>query len=265
MKSPKELMDIAIQRHDWKHLKLWFWANQYEAKATEWNNLYPPVTDDRRVFIDTYKQVYDAIDSLSDNPNSLVCVAMNQSVRQEAERMDKILAFLQCETPRVKYDEQGNQIYWEDTEGFWAKYDPDGKVIERGQKTPEEIEEEVLQERNTLLYKKMFAEQEAYQHWLLMLPPEEILEKSYEYWIREDILLAMEYHGLTIDQANALLQSSKPLSDIVPIFEKMETNYMDTIFEAVESRAEALLRQGVDKTEEIEEADGEVLGMERNM
>lgn len=86
-----ELLKIGIQRGDWKHLKLWSWVNRYEAKAEEWNNLYPPVTDDRRVYINTYKQVYDAIDSLPDNPNNLVRVAMNRILCEECERMDKIL------------------------------------------------------------------------------------------------------------------------------------------------------------------------------
>jgi len=45
---------------------------------------------------------------------------------------------------------------------------------------------------NTALYKKMFAEQEKYRNWLLTQSPEEILNHSYEYNIREDILLSFE-------------------------------------------------------------------------
>ena len=42
------------------------------------------------------------------------------------------------------------------------------------------------QELNTLLYQKMFSEQERYRQHLLTLPPEEILDSAYEYTIREE-------------------------------------------------------------------------------
>ena len=48
------------------------------------------------------------------------------------------------------------------------------------------------EELNTSLYEKCFAAQEHYREWLLSLPPEEILNHTYEYTIREDILLALE-------------------------------------------------------------------------
>lgn len=44
------------------------------------------------------------------------------------------------------------------------------------------------EELNTALYEKMFAEQEKYRAWLLSQPPEEILNHTYEYTMREDIL-----------------------------------------------------------------------------
>ena len=51
------------------------------------------------------------------------------------------------------------------------------------------------EEHNTALYQKMFAEQETFRDWLKDQPPEEILNHAYEYTIREDILLSLEYHG----------------------------------------------------------------------
>ncbi len=120
---------------------------------------------------------------------------------------------------------------------------------------------------NTALYRKMFAEQDAYRNWLLTQPPEEILNHTYEYTVREDILLSLEYHDLTNARAEALLKSPSPLSDIFDIFESWETDHMDTVFEAVESRAkELLLQQGKemaaegfsDITEEIETGEAEM-------
>lgn len=65
-------------------------------------------------------------------------------------------------------------------------------------------------ELNTALYEKMFAEQETYRAWLLSQPSEEILNHTYEYTVREDILLSMEYNDLPDAQAKALLKSPTP-------------------------------------------------------
>ena len=45
---------------------------------------------------------------------------------------------------------------------------------------------------NTALYEKMAAEQDKYRDWLKSQPPEEILHHTYEYTVREDIVMAME-------------------------------------------------------------------------
>lgn len=42
---------------------------------------------------------------------------------------------------------------------------------------------------NALLYDKMKAEQDKYRDWLLSQPPEEILNHTYEYTMREDIVM----------------------------------------------------------------------------
>ncbi len=91
MLTEKELDRIFCERDDWKHLKLWRWAHDYEAKAEEWRNAVPSVHDDRRVFINTYEQVYEAIDSMPDNPCAWVCVAINKKVAEEREMMDGII------------------------------------------------------------------------------------------------------------------------------------------------------------------------------
>ncbi len=90
---------------------------------------------------------------------------------------------------------------------------------------------------NTALYEKMFAEQESYREWLLIQPPEEILNHTYEYTVREDILMSLEYHDLPDAQAGAMLKSPSPLSDVFKDWEQKETGYMDDIWQAVEDRA----------------------------
>lgn len=91
IKTAKELAKIADARKDWKHLKLWAWSYAYEKQAEEWNNIFPPVSDDRRMFINTYNMVYQAIDSMTDNPHSWVCVAISQKVAEEKAMMDRII------------------------------------------------------------------------------------------------------------------------------------------------------------------------------
>lgn len=98
------------------------------------------------------------------------------------------------------------------------------------------------EERNTALYEKMAAEQETYRKWLLTQPPEEILKRTYEYTVREDILMSLEYHDLTDAQAEALLKSPAPLDDVFKEFADRETDYMDTVFDSIISRANTVIQ-----------------------
>ena len=95
---------------------------------------------------------------------------------------------------------------------------------------------------NTALYEKMTTEQEKYRDWLKSQPPEEILHHTYEYTVREDIVMAMEELELTDTQAQALLESSSPLADVYRYFEKLETGYMDVIRDSIENRADDVCR-----------------------
>jgi hypothetical protein len=77
-------------RDDWKSLKIAVLEMEYGKKADEWYNLYPPVSDDRRVYINIYHQLIDAVKSLTDNPNTIVCVAMNRYINEEKKTLDEI-------------------------------------------------------------------------------------------------------------------------------------------------------------------------------
>ena len=93
------------------------------------------------------------------------------------------------------------------------------------------------EELNTKLYEKMFAEQEQFRDWLLSQPPAEILNHAYEYTVREDILLSLEYNNLEDGQARALLRSGKPLKQIFERWENQEILYMDAVWDAVQEQA----------------------------
>ena len=94
---------------------------------------------------------------------------------------------------------------------------------------------------NTQLYEKMFAEQERYRDWLLHQPPEEILNHTYEYTTREDILMTLEDNDFSFEQAWALLSSPTPLADVFKEFENRETDYMDVVRDSMESRANTII------------------------
>ena len=70
-------------------------------------------------------------------------------------------------------------------------------------------------------------DRDKFRDWLKSQPPEEILKHTYEYTVREDILMAMEELDLPQSRAAALLASSSPLADVYKEFSDRETSYMD--------------------------------------
>ena len=79
---------------------------------------------------------------------------------------------------------------------------------------------------NARLYEKMKAEQDKYRGWLLHQEPSEILNHTYEYTMREDIVMCMEELELEPEKARALLRSPCPLSDVYKEFRDRETEHI---------------------------------------
>ena len=96
---------------------------------------------------------------------------------------------------------------------------------------------------NDLLYEKMKAEQDKFRGWLLTKSPSEILNHTYEYTMREDILMCMEALELEPEKARALLRSPCPLSDVYKEFRDRETEHMDTIRDSIETEADKSLQR----------------------
>ncbi len=96
---------------------------------------------------------------------------------------------------------------------------------------------------NSELYEKMAAEQEKYRSWLLSQEPSEMLNHTYEYTMREDIVMAMEDMELSPKRAKALLKSPSPLADVYEEFRDRETEHMDTIRDSIESRADEVIKR----------------------
>lgn len=87
------------------------------------------------------------------------------------------------------------------------------------------------------LYDKLSREQDKYRDWLKGQPPEEILHHSYEYTVREDILMSMEELTLSEAKTRALLLSPSPMAILYDKFSDLETGYMDTIRDSIEDTA----------------------------
>ena len=107
------------------------------------------------------------------------------------------------------------------------------------------------EELNTALYKKMFAEQDKFRDWLKSQPAAEVLNHTYEYTVREDILISLEYNDLTDAQALALLASPSPLADIYQEFDRMESSHMEDIWSCIESRADAMQISQLDQAKQL--------------
>ena len=104
---------------------------------------------------------------------------------------------------------------------------------------------------NTTLYKQMFTEQEQFRDWLLTQPPQEILNHAYEYVMREDILLSLEYNDLTDAQAAALLASPAPLADVYKELDYVESSHMEEVWSCVVDRANIVLDAQLDRAKTL--------------
>ena len=90
------------------------------------------------------------------------------------------------------------------------------------------------------LYEKLCQEQAAFRDELLALPPEQILDKAWEYLVREDILLTMEYNELDDEQAKALLELPDAMSDLCDTVKGKDSRQQETIWREIEERSNVL-------------------------
>lgn len=74
----------------WKTKKLMALEREYGKEAKAWSEIEPKVYDDRSVYINIYKVLVEALNSLEDEPHSVVRVAMNRYIAEAKKTMDKI-------------------------------------------------------------------------------------------------------------------------------------------------------------------------------
>ena len=98
------------------------------------------------------------------------------------------------------------------------------------------------EELNAELYEKVSAEFEEYKNNLLMMSPEQMLEHAYAYAVRSDIVIALEYFDLHARQAQVLLKADNVLDAVLEKWEGWKNNYMESIQEAIECKANEISR-----------------------
>ena len=99
-----------------------------------------------------------------------------------------------------------------------------------------------LEQLNTALYEKMFAEQQEFIESLKNSTPENVVQYAYEIVIREDILLSLEENDLDARQCKALLRENKPLDKLFLAWEKHEGDHMNEIRACIENKANELIK-----------------------
>ena len=96
------------------------------------------------------------------------------------------------------------------------------------------IEEEMID----ALSDKMHEEQDRFKEELLKKPPEEILRDAYSYWMREDVILAVEAQLLPEEDLAALLKLDRPLETAYQEFLDTDHNALGPMVDCLEELAD---------------------------
>lgn len=75
-----------MERITWKQGKLSYMKLLYGGLIGEFSQH----DDDRRLYVNTYNQIIEAVESMPDTPNNYVAVALNAKIRRDLEMLDRI-------------------------------------------------------------------------------------------------------------------------------------------------------------------------------
>ena len=85
---------------------------------------------------------------------------------------------------------------------------------------------------------KMHEEQDRFKEDLLKKPPEEILRDAYSYWMREDMILAVEARLLPEEDLAALLKLDRPLETAYQEFLDTDHDALGPMVDCLEELAD---------------------------
>lgn len=103
---------------------------------------------------------------------------------------------------------------------------------------------------NELLYEKVQAEYDAFIEELKKMPPEQIVEKSYQKTIKEDLVTICRETDRPQKEAKALYLLKYPLEEIYQEWLGTDVSYMDLLRDSVDERAASAVKELKEKQRE---------------
>lgn len=94
-----------------------------------------------------------------------------------------------------------------------------------------------------LLYQKALKEQDAFIEHLKTLPPEQIIDRSYEKAMRDDILMSFEDDYLSDKQVAELIKLDYPLSACYDEWMDTDVSHMEMLRDTIDSYAKRLVEE----------------------
>ena len=77
---------------NYKMMHIQYLKMHYGKKAEIWKDV---TTDDRLVYCNLYQMMIEALESLPDEPNNYVCVALNKKMEKDCSTLTSILNVFQ--------------------------------------------------------------------------------------------------------------------------------------------------------------------------
>lgn len=105
------------------------------------------------------------------------------------------------------------------------------------------------EELNAELYRRMCDEFNDYEDKLLEEDPMEMLQSAYGYFIRQDILYAVEEMELSDKECEVLLAQEHPLSSVFSHWEDQESSHMDEIRNLLHVTSDELIKNRAKESE----------------
>lgn len=103
---------------------------------------------------------------------------------------------------------------------------------------------------NELLYEKVQTEYDTFIEEIKQLPPEQIVEKSYQKAIKEDLVLICRETERPQKEAKALYLLKAPLEEMYQEWLDTDVDYMDMLRDCIDERAKSAVKELKDKQRE---------------
>lgn len=103
---------------------------------------------------------------------------------------------------------------------------------------------------NKLLYEKMSAEYDRFIEDLKQMPPEQIIEHSYEKVMKEDLLSCFEFTDRSQTEAKALYLLKNPFDDLYQEWLDTDASYMDMLRDSIDERIKSAVKEMKDRQRE---------------